>query len=124
MEVSIATENGVKEDPLGYYKTWNHVIGGDLSAFQLTSGEYFLHTVDFFRSSFFNAHYKERMVSFNALSPRKCDIPVHAQEIVSPFSSSGKQGIAYISKEIVNMMEMNMGWVPYVPLQERDLKRY
>ncbi|XP_076936426.1 uncharacterized protein LOC143603532 [Bidens hawaiensis] len=128
MEVSIATENGVKEDPLGYYKTWNHIIGGDLSAFQLTSGEYFLHTMDFFRSSFFNAHYKERTVSFNALSPRKCNIPVHAQEIVSPFPSSGKQGIAYIqmvSKEIVNMMEMNMGWVPYVPLRklEREQER-
>ncbi|KAJ0807508.1 hypothetical protein HanOQP8_Chr00c025g0717511 [Helianthus annuus] len=51
---------GEKEDPLGSYKSWNHIIGGDLSAFQLTSGEYFLNSVDFLRSSFFNAHYKGR----------------------------------------------------------------
>ncbi|KAL7585540.1 disease resistance protein RPV1 isoform X1 [Lactuca sativa] len=31
-----------EEDPLSYYKSWKHIIGGDLSAFQLTSGDYFL----------------------------------------------------------------------------------
>ncbi|XP_076928191.1 disease resistance protein RPV1-like [Bidens hawaiensis] len=61
-DVPINLENAEKEDPLGYYKSWNHIIGGDLSAFQLTSGGYFLHSVDFLRSVFsssiFNAHYK------------------------------------------------------------------
>nr|KAJ0191370.1 hypothetical protein LSAT_V11C800435340 [Lactuca sativa] len=31
-----------EEDPLSYYKSWKHIIGGDLSAFQLPSGDYFL----------------------------------------------------------------------------------
>ncbi|KAD5802452.1 hypothetical protein E3N88_13812 [Mikania micrantha] len=31
-----------EEDVLGYYKSWNHIIGGDLSPFQSTTGEYVL----------------------------------------------------------------------------------
>lgn len=31
-----------EEDALGYYKSWNHVIGRDLSAFQSRTGEYIL----------------------------------------------------------------------------------
>nr|GEX03371.1 hypothetical protein [Tanacetum cinerariifolium] len=31
-----------EEDPLSYYKSWNQIIGGDLSAFQLTTEEYLL----------------------------------------------------------------------------------
>ncbi|CAI9298966.1 unnamed protein product [Lactuca saligna] len=31
-----------EEDPLSYYKLWKHIIDGDLSAFRLTSGDYFL----------------------------------------------------------------------------------
>ncbi|KAD5802403.1 hypothetical protein E3N88_13763 [Mikania micrantha] len=30
------------KDVLGYYKSWNHIIGGDLSPFQTTTGEYVL----------------------------------------------------------------------------------
>ena len=33
-------KNEKEEDPLSYYKSWNHIIGGDLSPFQLTTGEY------------------------------------------------------------------------------------
>ncbi|GJU62054.1 Toll/interleukin-1 receptor domain-containing protein [Tanacetum coccineum] len=29
-------------DPLSYYKSWKHIIGGDLSAFELESGDYLL----------------------------------------------------------------------------------
>ncbi|KAM0052484.1 hypothetical protein Hdeb2414_s0007g00248711 [Helianthus debilis subsp. tardiflorus] len=32
-----------KEDPLGYYKLWKHIIGGDLSAFEVSSSHYLLH---------------------------------------------------------------------------------
>ncbi|KAL8262687.1 hypothetical protein R6Q59_024036 [Mikania micrantha] len=35
-------EEEKKEDVLGYYKSWNHIIGGDLSPFQTTTGEYLL----------------------------------------------------------------------------------
>ena len=35
-------KNEKEEDPLSYYKSWNHIIGGDLSAFQSTTGEYIL----------------------------------------------------------------------------------
>ncbi|KAL7617421.1 hypothetical protein Lser_V15G03794 [Lactuca serriola] len=31
-----------EEDALAYYKSWNHIIGRDLTAFKSTSGEYFL----------------------------------------------------------------------------------
>ncbi|KAJ9558685.1 hypothetical protein OSB04_013299 [Centaurea solstitialis] len=37
-----------EEDVLGYYKSWNHIIGGDLSAFQTTTGEYILDMKHFF----------------------------------------------------------------------------
>ncbi|PWA80614.1 toll/interleukin-1 receptor (TIR) domain-containing protein [Artemisia annua] len=37
-------KNVEEEDPLSYYKSWNHIIGGDLSPFQLETGEYFLYT--------------------------------------------------------------------------------
>ncbi|PWA92528.1 toll/interleukin-1 receptor (TIR) domain-containing protein [Artemisia annua] len=32
--------NEKEEDPLSYYKSWNHIIGGDLSPFHLTTQEY------------------------------------------------------------------------------------
>ncbi|KAL7618332.1 hypothetical protein Lser_V15G03488 [Lactuca serriola] len=31
-----------EEDALSYYRSWNHIIGGDLSPFQTTTGEYIL----------------------------------------------------------------------------------
>nr|QVV57172.1 Tr-like protein 14 [Lactuca serriola] len=44
--VSLVYEDGEKkdeeEDVLGYYKSWNHIIGGDLSPFQATTGQYIL----------------------------------------------------------------------------------
>ncbi|KAK1413454.1 hypothetical protein QVD17_35227 [Tagetes erecta] len=30
------------EDPLGYYKSWKHIIGGDLSTAEVSSSHYFL----------------------------------------------------------------------------------
>ncbi|CAI9269598.1 unnamed protein product [Lactuca saligna] len=35
-------EEQEKDDVLVYYKSWNYVIGGDLTGFQLTTGEYLL----------------------------------------------------------------------------------
>ncbi|KAL8262689.1 hypothetical protein R6Q59_024038 [Mikania micrantha] len=35
-------EEEEKEDVLGYYKSWNHIIGGDLSSFETTTEEYAL----------------------------------------------------------------------------------
>ncbi|KAF5822648.1 hypothetical protein HanXRQr2_Chr01g0029021 [Helianthus annuus] len=40
-----------EEDALRYYKSWNHIIGGDLSAFQYPTGEYFLSNMHFFDGS-------------------------------------------------------------------------
>ncbi|KAL7618869.1 hypothetical protein Lser_V15G03781 [Lactuca serriola] len=41
--VSFVYDDGEeKEDVLSYYKSWNHIIGGDLTGFQLTTGEYIL----------------------------------------------------------------------------------
>ncbi|KAL8262644.1 hypothetical protein R6Q59_023993 [Mikania micrantha] len=40
-----------EEDVLGYYKSWNHIIGGDLSPFETTTGEYILHHNQFWRLS-------------------------------------------------------------------------
>ncbi|XP_023751053.2 disease resistance protein RUN1 isoform X2 [Lactuca sativa] len=41
--------NDEEEDALGYYKSWNHIIGGDLSAFQTTTGVYLLNIEGFTR---------------------------------------------------------------------------
>ncbi|KAK9065028.1 hypothetical protein SSX86_016411 [Deinandra increscens subsp. villosa] len=38
-----------EKDVLGYYKSWNHIIGGDLSAFQLLTGQYILNRKEFWR---------------------------------------------------------------------------
>ncbi|KAL7617418.1 hypothetical protein Lser_V15G03790 [Lactuca serriola] len=35
-------EEEKEEEVLGYYKSWNHIIVGDLTAFQTTTGEYIL----------------------------------------------------------------------------------
>ncbi|XP_042758409.1 disease resistance protein RPV1 isoform X2 [Lactuca sativa] len=52
--VSLVYEDGEKkdeeEDVLGYYKSWNHIIGGDLSPFQTTTGEYLLNNTRFFET--------------------------------------------------------------------------
>ncbi|PWA41303.1 leucine-rich repeat domain, L domain-like protein [Artemisia annua] len=36
-----------EEEALSYYKSWNHIIGGDLSLFHLTTGEYHIYNRDF-----------------------------------------------------------------------------
>ncbi|KAK1413491.1 hypothetical protein QVD17_35273 [Tagetes erecta] len=67
------------EDVLGYYKSWNHIIGGDLSPFQLSTGEYILANNQFRRRAkgpyieyrpFVDqrATYNEGSVAFKALS--------------------------------------------------------
>ncbi|CAI9269327.1 unnamed protein product [Lactuca saligna] len=40
--VSLVYVDGEEEDVLAYYKSWNHIIGGDLSPFQTTTGQYIL----------------------------------------------------------------------------------
>ncbi|KAD5802429.1 hypothetical protein E3N88_13789 [Mikania micrantha] len=40
-----------EEDVLSYYKSWNHIIGGDLSPFHTTTGEYILDHNHFCRFS-------------------------------------------------------------------------
>ncbi|KAI7732285.1 hypothetical protein M8C21_027998 [Ambrosia artemisiifolia] len=70
-----------EEDALGYYKSWNHIIGGDLSAFQLTTGEYalanyefrrfFVSTADYFPLTHHSSRVKEERVRFKAFSGKK-----------------------------------------------------
>ncbi|KAL8262616.1 hypothetical protein R6Q59_023965 [Mikania micrantha] len=74
---------GEEEDVLGYYKSWNHIIGGDLSPFQTTTGEYILdhnHFCRFSNETFGSYHpfisdgtnfKEEEMSSFKAFSPKK-----------------------------------------------------
>ncbi|XP_042758826.1 disease resistance protein RUN1 isoform X1 [Lactuca sativa] len=41
--VSLVYDDGEEEeDALGYYKSWNHIISGDLTPFQVQTGEYIL----------------------------------------------------------------------------------
>ncbi|KAJ0809830.1 hypothetical protein HanPI659440_Chr01g0019771 [Helianthus annuus] len=72
-----------EEDVLSYYKSWNHIIGGDLSAFQLTTGEYYLYNRKFTRDSHddfyvpfigYEGCYKEKEVMFKAFSTKKYEI--------------------------------------------------
>ncbi|XP_042758018.1 disease resistance protein RUN1 [Lactuca sativa] len=77
-------EKEEEEDLLGYYKSWNHIIGGDLTGFQLTTGEYVLDNRRFLLhdnelypyhqfvgdyASLRDGNFKEK-VCFKALSPR------------------------------------------------------
>ncbi|XP_076959795.1 uncharacterized protein LOC143635973 [Bidens hawaiensis] len=78
-------ENGKteeEEDALGYYKSWNHIIGGDLSDLQLTTGEYFLEQTQFTRDpkdSYYSLstgprNYKVEKVLFKAFSQKSSEI--------------------------------------------------
>ncbi|KAK1420744.1 hypothetical protein QVD17_22586 [Tagetes erecta] len=49
--VGLVYEDGVIEDALHYYKSWNHIIGGDLSGFQLATGEHLLYNMRFMNST-------------------------------------------------------------------------
>ncbi|XP_052622781.1 disease resistance protein RPV1 [Lactuca sativa] len=87
--VSFVYDDGEEEeeDVLGYYKSWNHIIGGDLTAFQLTTGEYLLSKHRFlspnidipFPSYIYlcgeGACLKDVLFYFKALSQRKSSIP-------------------------------------------------
>ncbi|XP_071719782.1 disease resistance protein RUN1-like [Rutidosis leptorrhynchoides] len=89
-----SNEEVEEDDALGYYKSWNHIIGGDLSAFQTTAGEYILHTHNFKRidsnmqqwvSNCFpsiSRRYKDQRVFFRAFSKRKSEIHIRAHEDV------------------------------------------
>ncbi|CAI9269576.1 unnamed protein product [Lactuca saligna] len=87
--VSIMYDNGDKdeeeEDALDYYKSWNHIIGGDLTGFLTTTGEYILHTCSFTRNGFeltgyirqlvdYGSKYKDEYMWFRALSQKKSGI--------------------------------------------------
>ncbi|XP_071719889.1 TMV resistance protein N-like [Rutidosis leptorrhynchoides] len=70
-----------EEVALGYYKSWNHIIGGDLSPFQLMTGEYLLNINRF--SHFYyrkryatNANYKDKDVCFRAFSCKKSNMNI------------------------------------------------
>ncbi|KAJ0957528.1 putative polyadenylate-binding protein/Hyperplastic disc protein [Helianthus annuus] len=59
-----------EEDVLSYYKSWNHIIGGDLSAFQRKTGEYYLYHWEFhnkFSRDSHNKFYGARMVPFGLM---------------------------------------------------------
>ncbi|KAI3739196.1 hypothetical protein L2E82_29595 [Cichorium intybus] len=74
-----------EEDVLGYYKSWNHIIGGDLTGFELTTGEYILskHRLLYDSDSVLrlgylygdNTSFKDKRVYFRAFSQRKYSIP-------------------------------------------------
>ncbi|XP_071718519.1 disease resistance protein RPV1-like [Rutidosis leptorrhynchoides] len=98
------------EDVLGYYKSWNHIIGGDLSSFQITTGEYILHDMNFRRYGrdilfYFNivpseSRYKDDDNRFfRAFSKRKSDKHIRAHEDVERL---GMYGIR---------MQLDLSWV-------------
>ncbi|XP_071720422.1 uncharacterized protein [Rutidosis leptorrhynchoides] len=70
-----------EEDALGYYKSWNHIIGGDLSPFRSTTGEYLLCHWYFGRSSRNPFVVKEPF--FRAFSQKKSNTPVREIEDVT-----------------------------------------
>ncbi|CAI9269390.1 unnamed protein product [Lactuca saligna] len=51
-----------EEDALGYYKSWNHIIGGDLSPFQTTTGQYILNNMRFFESAIMLFPYHAKLI--------------------------------------------------------------
>ncbi|XP_023746924.1 disease resistance protein RUN1 isoform X2 [Lactuca sativa] len=82
-----------EEDVLGYYKSWNHIIGGDLSPFQTTTGQYILNDRWFFTHAIVLSPYHRKFVPdgpdiqvekerfwLRALSLRKPDISGRAHK--------------------------------------------
>ncbi|CAI9269447.1 unnamed protein product [Lactuca saligna] len=63
--VSLMYDDGEKkdEDALGYYKSWNHIIGGDLSPFQTTTGQYILSKSRFFRPAIKLSPYHRKFIA-------------------------------------------------------------
>ncbi|KAL7616161.1 hypothetical protein Lser_V15G03447 [Lactuca serriola] len=60
--VSLVYDDGEEEDVLGYYKSWNHIIGGDLSPFQTTTGKYILNNMRFFESAIMLFPYHGKLI--------------------------------------------------------------
>nr|XP_043609016.1 disease resistance protein RPV1-like isoform X2 [Erigeron canadensis] len=94
-----------EEDALEYYKSWNHIIGGDLSCFQVTSGEYVLFHEAFTRvfemgplgyCGYSPSEYKEKIVHFRAFSKTKSPKTLRKRkvmEIVANRPPLGLQGV-------------------------------
>nr|GEW85810.1 hypothetical protein [Tanacetum cinerariifolium] len=71
-------KNEKEEDPLSYYNSWNHINGGDLSPYQLTTQEYNL--------NLFITHgacLKDKEPLFKAFSPKNSNTRGRAIEVVS-----------------------------------------
>ncbi|KAL7616988.1 hypothetical protein Lser_V15G03507 [Lactuca serriola] len=86
-------EKDEEEDVLGYYKSWNHIIGGDPSPFQTTTGEYLLNNMRFCADGIHLFPYHRKFIPvgpdfqvqkekcwFRALSRRKPDISGRAHK--------------------------------------------
>ncbi|KAL7615522.1 hypothetical protein Lser_V15G03513 [Lactuca serriola] len=99
-------DDGEEEDVLGYYKSWNHIIGGDLSPFQTTTGQYILEHQRFFSDGILLTLYHRKFVAdgaryqaqkekcwFRALSPRNPGIIGRANE------GKGESSRSYPSEE-------------------------
>nr|KAJ0227734.1 hypothetical protein LSAT_V11C100039170 [Lactuca sativa] len=64
--VSLVYDDGQEEgeeDALDYYKSWNHIIGGDLSPFQTETGQYILHNWRFLRPGIILYPYHRKFVT-------------------------------------------------------------
>ncbi|GJZ98154.1 Toll/interleukin-1 receptor domain-containing protein [Tanacetum coccineum] len=72
-------KNEKEEDPLSYYKSWNHIIGGDLSPFQFTTQEYNLNN---YFASRYGVLYKDKERFFKAFSPKNSNTRGRAIEDV------------------------------------------
>ncbi|CAI9269393.1 unnamed protein product [Lactuca saligna] len=114
--VSLVYDDGEEEeeDVLGYYKSWNHIIGGDLSPFQTTTGQYILNHLRFFVSGIHLFPYHRKFVPdgpdfqaqkelwFRALSPRKPGIIGGAHEGEGESSRSTQPVFSSIERGVIN----------------------
>jgi len=60
--VRVVYDEEEEEDALGYYKSWNHIIGGDLYPFQTKTGEYILRYDRFFKHGIYLYHYHRKII--------------------------------------------------------------
>ncbi|PWA59679.1 toll/interleukin-1 receptor (TIR) domain-containing protein [Artemisia annua] len=75
-------KNEKEEDPLSYYKSWNHIIGGDLSPFQLETGEYNLQNfIQWYTTKVIGGLYKEKIPQFKAFSQKNSNTRGRAIEV-------------------------------------------
>ncbi|CAI9269442.1 unnamed protein product [Lactuca saligna] len=113
-------EEEEEEDVLGYYKSWNHIIGGDLSPFKnpfQTTGEYVLRHRRFFQPGRIGEE-----LWFRAFSQRKPDIIGDARKVSTNVKKSKNVNRKSQRAKNAKLLEDRNQMVKYFRLRAKSVK--